>query len=150
MAEYAPNHFFTSSSDRQGHNADARVKFSPELAARCSAIVQSKLIPDYRTTADIFRDALFHRLAYIEDQFLPDEATRNALALHAHICRVENLTRSRATANELVESVVLASRDCTSQQAVVLSAEIDEILLEVELTDRQRDDLRHAQERLLH
>lgn len=45
-----------------------RYRINDETLNLCAVLVASKQIPDYKTTADIVRDAVFHRLHYVQER----------------------------------------------------------------------------------
>lgn len=73
--EYSPDRFFTRAVDSNGHAVwSARLRVNPETMHALSALVQSGVIPEYRTVSDIFRDSLVHRLRYLTDHVIDPEA----------------------------------------------------------------------------
>lgn len=60
---YRDNEFYTRSTDDRGHSQlSPRIRLRPEIAQELSALVARRTIPAYRTTADVIRDAVVHRL----------------------------------------------------------------------------------------
>lgn len=78
--EYAVEKFYTSSVDRMGHSAFAKLRYPTYLQSLLESLIASREIPDYKTVSDIFRDALYHRLRYIQ-KFSPTLEKSPALAL---------------------------------------------------------------------
>lgn len=70
---YSIDKFYTQSTDKRGHTEHIRVGLPPGLLAKVQELVQGSQFPDYRTSQDIVRDAVYHRLHYLADQNdLPD------------------------------------------------------------------------------
>jgi len=67
---YSPDKIYRSAVDKQGHVGDQRTKIPPYVLHAASEIAQHKAT-DYRTIADLVRDALYHRLVYWRDK-LPE------------------------------------------------------------------------------
>ncbi len=68
LPDYDPDKIYTASKDQQGHSHTLRINIPDYLVARLAELVQSKAIPAYRTKEDFVRDAIVHRLAWIQDQ----------------------------------------------------------------------------------
>lgn len=68
---YDPHEFYTSSSDKKGHQQQFRVNVPPSLGSEIAQLVQSQRIPAYRTAQDVIRDALIHRLQWLRDHGHP-------------------------------------------------------------------------------
>lgn len=90
-AGYSVEEFYTRSKDNKGHSTVYHIRLPDDVAGELPAIIQSGKIPAYRTTADIWRDALIHRLHWLSENFeaLPNiESVRNTITRIA----VENNT----------------------------------------------------------
>lgn len=68
-SSYDPSNFYTRATDGNGHDGGLQVKVSPALLGQINHILESRIIPQYRTRADIVRDALIHRLRYLADEY---------------------------------------------------------------------------------
>ena len=66
--KYDPDTIVTDSQDGHGHSAHLRVHVPKTWGAIMHGVVNSDAWPEYRTTQDILRDALYHRLHWIEQQ----------------------------------------------------------------------------------
>jgi len=64
--------FYTKSVDARGHKEVTRVAFPPNVLSTLSTIVQSGKIPAYRTVQDIIRDAVLHRIWWLEKYALKE------------------------------------------------------------------------------
>lgn len=64
---YSPERFYVRSTDGHGHDTTITVKISPALMGQLQHIIQSRQVPDYRTNADVVRDALIHRMRWLHD-----------------------------------------------------------------------------------
>ena len=72
--DYSPDRFYCQSTDGRGHGEEMRVKFPPALMGRLQAMFESARHPQYKTKADVVRDALYHWMRYREHHAgpLPD------------------------------------------------------------------------------
>lgn len=80
---YKISNFYTRSTDSRGHKESIHLKVPPEIASTMSQIVQKGSIPQYRTVQDLIRDAIVHRLHYLNEQHLMDQESHRLV--HAHI-----------------------------------------------------------------
>lgn len=63
---YSPTKFYTGSKDDQGHGTTLHIKVPDYMIPRLQSIKQD-LKKHYKTHNDIFRDALRHRIEYLEN-----------------------------------------------------------------------------------
>lgn len=61
---YSVGKFYTKASDERGHNKSLRFDIPPQLAGMINEVLNSGLLP-YRSTADLIRDAIHHRLRFL-------------------------------------------------------------------------------------
>ena len=74
MSEYSPDEFYTHATDKKGHCVSIRTAVPPTAASAVDAYVASPLFPSYKTSQDVMRDALFHRLQWLEDNMTGQSA----------------------------------------------------------------------------
>lgn len=65
---YDVSRFYTRATDGQGHKESIHVKIPPYIARLMAELVESGAVPAYRTSGDIVRDALVHRLHWLDEQ----------------------------------------------------------------------------------
>jgi hypothetical protein len=65
---YDPDEIHTTSQDDHGHSIHLRVHCPKTWGAILAQIVDSAQWPEYRSNQDIIRDALYHRLNWIDEQ----------------------------------------------------------------------------------
>lgn len=112
--EYSPDNFYTRATDGKGHSELVHVKLPPHVASALAAIVQSRAVPEYRTTQDLIRDAVVHRLHYLRSSGAAEgidsivrfeESARKTLWHQERMKALEEIvTQAASTARELATS----------------------------------------------
>lgn len=116
---YDPANFYCRATDGNGHDAVLQSKISPALLAEIQRLVQSKVIPQYRTYADFIRDAMIHRLRYLSDQY-PGSANLQAIEIEQRQAELDHIKIQRESWNKLL-------RDLDEQlQELIRLNELDE------------------------
>lgn len=75
---YAPDKFYTRSTDAKGHTRQLRMSIPPEVMAQVAELIQSRRVPDYKTIEAFARDAIVHRLHWLGEN-LDDEKLKAAV-----------------------------------------------------------------------
>ena len=86
---YSLDAFYTRSKDFQGHSTVYHVRMPDYVAGEIAAIIESKKIPEYRTAADLIRDAIIHRLHYLGERV---ESLSEGMAKTISRVTIENQT----------------------------------------------------------
>lgn len=124
--QYSPERIYTKSTDGRGHSERATVNLPPDLLAGLGRMIASKLIPEYRTTADFVRDSVMHRLKFWEDRIEHgwEPALTSARALEEIESRKAELMGRRSAIKALEELVTYAveERDLTMLSTATDSA----------------------------
>jgi len=101
---YDPNEFYTASQDKKGHSFHMRVNLPKPLGGLLYGLIQSAVVPQYRSVEDIARDAVYHRVKQIaraiDDGEL--EATVDMAMLHAQELQI---TETAQHAEELIDAM---------------------------------------------
>lgn len=93
---YAPEKFYTNSTDTKGHYERVRCKVTPSLQALCEQIVA--VCPDYASVEDMIRDALTHRVMWLRANGLPmDEQAVKREAHQAEMARMRAIASAQET-----------------------------------------------------
>lgn len=71
---YSRDKFYTKSTDGRGNSELIQLKVTPFVFGIIAELVESQEFPDYRTKADVLRDALVHLLHYRREMM--KDATR--------------------------------------------------------------------------
>lgn len=72
---YSEDRFYTRSTDAQGHGEHLRVRMPQGIEAQVYGAVRE--VSEYRTVQDLMRDAVVHRLEYLQKRYkMSDEARR--------------------------------------------------------------------------
>lgn len=107
---YDINQFYCRSTDGHGHKGTAyRVPLMPALAAQAEFWITTQKIPAYRSVPDMLRDALRHRLEWLERNHVNDPAMRAALNLWS---KMEETARERSTAEGYLAAIEQFESDC--------------------------------------
>lgn len=93
---YSIDTFYTRATDAHGHSSYPKFRCPPHLYDRIASLVASRRIPPYSTPHDFVRDAVVHRLHYVErnidDLTLRDDIS-HALAYEEQRHRADSYTR---------------------------------------------------------
>lgn len=76
---YSEERFYTSSSDVRGHSKMLRVWLPQGIDAQVYEAVNG--IPQYRTVQDFMRDAIVHRLEYLQHRYVLSDQGRRLLEI---------------------------------------------------------------------
>lgn len=107
---YDPRKFFTATEDRNGHSAQIRTWVPKNLAGQVARIVNSGMIPELRSSADFFRDAIFHRSKQVA-RWLDDGELLNEVDLHMMLADELAIVQKQRD----VDALVLAMKTNLSQ-----------------------------------
>lgn len=99
---YDENKFYVYSQDKQGHSHYARIWIPKNLAGLIGRVVNSEQIPEYRSSQDFYRDALFHR-AHKVAQWIDDGALKGEIGVLTLKAEEETINRMKKDAAELIE-----------------------------------------------
>lgn len=98
--EYSPEVIHVRASDQDGHSWKGRIQLPKGWPGWIEAIIEDPRFPEYRTTADFIRDAVFHRLHYWADN--PDRPVTGDLPNRLSLERMKNrLASSRDFSHEV-------------------------------------------------
>jgi hypothetical protein len=65
---YSLDEFYTPASDNKGHAERIRINLRPDVMPALGAIVACGQFEAYRSTHDVIRDAIYHRLHWLAEQ----------------------------------------------------------------------------------
>lgn len=86
---YSVDGFYTRSTGPNKEPGETKyLKISPTILGAISKVIYSRDFPSYRTDADFIRDALVHRLKYI-NTLLQDGGIEKQLGTHVKLSRIE-------------------------------------------------------------
>lgn len=110
---YDEDQFYMRSTDGHGHFRHLRVNAPPQLAGQIHELVQADNLP-YRTTQDFIRDAITHRMHYIQELMKSGQLER-VLTAEIRKAKMEHVNRERQDLAGLVdacrEAITAASLD---------------------------------------
>jgi hypothetical protein len=64
---YDRTRFYTHSEDKKGHSFHVRANIPKPLGGELGSLVQSGMVPAYRSVGDIVRDAVYHRVKEVSN-----------------------------------------------------------------------------------
>ena len=67
-SSYSLANFYTSATDAKGGSVHENFRLQAWISESIAQLVASRQIPQYKTKADFFRDAMVHRLSYLEKE----------------------------------------------------------------------------------
>jgi len=73
---YDPHRRYTFGSDQKGHSSEIRVQIPKPLRGEIQQLVESGIIPEYRTAQHVARDALYHKVKQLAQQIDNEELDR--------------------------------------------------------------------------
>lgn len=101
---YNEDDFYTRSTDGHGHQRHVRVNFPPSVVGQIAEIIQSGRIGAYKTSQDFIRDAVVHRLHYLNEELLNDPRLKRALTAEVRKSRMQAITAEQNELAGLVEA----------------------------------------------
>lgn len=93
-AWYDERKFYTYSEDKKGHSSYVRLWIPKNLAGQIGRVVNSGQIPEYRSSQDFYRDALFHR-AHQVGKWLDDGALKTELDMAMLMAEEQEIAQRR-------------------------------------------------------
>lgn len=138
---YDADHVYVRSSDGHGNYEQLRnVKISPALAAVLHEVISRGDLPDYRSISDVVRDALVHRLWYIQHANHKIAAAVNAEIIASEIATKVARNQARADTIRLyVEQLATFEQD-EDWDSIVEGVDAMSVLVD------EWSDTRHGQE----
>lgn len=103
--EYSVSSFYTRSRDSTRNHASYRVNIPEQVSGEIAALVASGKVPEYRTSGDVIRDALVHRLKWL-DENLPDMNLEDAIKWEVSMNGVLKSKQSKEMEEHTVSSMV--------------------------------------------
>jgi len=97
---YSVDKFYVRSTNKHDHAASHRIYMPPEMVAEIARAVAK--YPWYRSTTDFVRDAIYHRLRWV-DQDVDIPGLKEWLELEEHNSDRESLRRKMATMTLMVD-----------------------------------------------
>lgn len=141
-AEYSRDRFYTQSTDKHGHKSTIRAEVPPGLMAEVGEIVASKVIPEYKTTRDFVRDAVFHRAHDIAEMIKSGELRRELSTAMA----IENLSAYRRREEDEITLAQMFDDRLNENRSAFERAYV-KMYADSATTDRGRDELARVMRR---
>ena len=97
--------YYTRGSDGRGNGHEVRVRVQPTVAGQIQSIIEQRRIPEYHTMADLVRDAIVHRLKYLEQEVLDDPALTRAMRTETSLAEANRMYGVVKRNDEVVSSM---------------------------------------------
>lgn len=98
---YEPTKFYTYSEDKKGHSIQIRMWVPKNLAGQIARVVNSGLVPEYRSAQDFYRDAMFHR-AHIVGEWIDDGELKAELGMAILIAEEDEIAQMKKDSETLI------------------------------------------------
>jgi hypothetical protein len=108
---YSRDSYYIGATDSRGHGTKSYVNVPPQVKGEISALLASRSFPAYRTEADLYRDAIVHRLHDLSEMMKDGSPVASG--------RLEILSRRLIVESELEYE----RRMIESDEAIALHAE---------------------------
>lgn len=133
---YSVDRFYTRATNDKDHGEYIRVKLAPEVIAELNRIVASGIVPEYESPQDIIRDAIVHRVRWLNDQRqVPLTELGRLMLLRAELARLELRQQVRAEILQRIQRVASSATRPSDEQAIIETLRAR--LLELDPDDRQ-------------
>jgi len=100
---YARTKHYVAATNRFNHSMETRVRVPPDFGAQVKRLVDRGMIEAYKSPADFYRDAAYHHLHYLNEQF-QDANLENMLTLWGRLNRQEFVAQYMANMESLVSN----------------------------------------------
>lgn len=100
---YRPERFYTRSINADGHGEKLNVRVPQGLDSQMHAAVGT--VPEYRSVHDLVRDAVVHRLEYLQKHYTLDEGARRVIELERLMADMAQRDREIERMKEAVAQV---------------------------------------------
>lgn len=97
---YRPDRFYTRSVNADGHGERMQVRVPQGIDSQMHAAVAE--VPEYKTIHDLIRDAVIHRLEYLQKDYVLGDGARRTLEL----ARLQADMARRAQETEMMQEAV--------------------------------------------
>lgn len=104
---YRSDDFYIGSTDTRGHSQNMQVPLPTNIAGRVGELVQSKEFPAYRTSQDLIRDAVCHRLQRLAEMADDPEVKKRlaeAVVMERRASQIAQHARDLEARRELIEN----------------------------------------------
>lgn len=143
MNDYSVEKFYTKSTDGHGHRVNARTQIPPGVAAQVSQVIASRRVPEYKTPGDLYRDAIYHRLHWLAEEYCIEDL-EVPLSLWAVQNELERRREERESAEKIVKMVREEWHHARSGEERIAAKDARDRAMLV-LPEPYRSDLAHLQ-----
>lgn len=112
MSEYSQDTFYCHATDKKGHCVQVRVALPPTIGDMLASLVASGKIPEYKTPQHVLRDALYHRLKYVNENF----DTGIDLSMWTVQIETERMMERERAGEQLVRDLIQLRMHCGAEE----------------------------------
>lgn len=113
---YDPSKFYVRSVDKNGHKESFYVTMPPIWHGIVNEIARSDKYPDYRSVQDLVRDALIHRIHYLNTEYQPDDRMKRIVGQEMYLASLDGIRREA----ELLDQIL---SDCDNTLDIIRRTE---------------------------
>ena len=124
QGEYGLEKFFCESTDRHGHHSTVKANIPPTIHTQIATIVQGGKVPAYRTMQDLVRDAIFHRLQYLNEEILKDPKLARVISIEMRLSEQQRAQDELDAEERYVDGVEAQLRRAVKLEDADLLAEV--------------------------
>lgn len=102
---YSPDDFYVASTNQHDHSETTQLKLPKHVKALANQFVNNEEIPAYRSVNDVIRDALVHRLQYLQHEYHASPALQLWITMETTRTRLETIQAEMIAQRQLVDYV---------------------------------------------
>lgn len=129
---YSLDDFYVASTNQHDHSETIQLKVPKHVKALLNQFVRMEDIPAYRSANDVMRDALVHRLQYLQHEYESSTALQLWITMETTRTRLETIQAEMTAQRQLVdyfrEVVELAVGDQDRAMLEVITASATEFI----------------------
>lgn len=102
---YSPDDFYVASTNQHDHSETVQLKLPKHVKALANQFVNNEEIPAYRSVNDLVRDAMVHRMQYLQHEYHASPALQLWITMETTRTRLETIQAEMTAQRQLVDYV---------------------------------------------